>query len=199
MVTMIFAHVLMVSMADTNPAMAPRFLDAQHVLLEARSKLQFASYNLHIWPARLPYSKLRELLRNLDGCTVFQIEQQQTSCIGADYIVSTYASDSRVLWSEAYIEEQVREETASSLTPVSVYQATDHSIHTWVTRDSIRSIYRQALDDAQASNWQIVLHDIYAGSFVLAKENKTESVSIAGWQQDDGRVFITRLSKMIDR
>lgn len=179
----------------------PQFIDSAHVLIEQKSRLQIAGYKVNIWPAKSDFEVLREMLQNLDSCTVFQSELQQISCVSADDIVSVYVSTHGVVWSEAYLTEQERVSDSTWTTKremISVYETNGYSVRTWVERDTINNLYQHKLRAAMNEKWQITISDSYAGSFALAKQNDTEIVSIAGWQQAEGMVFVTETRQYIN-
>lgn len=191
---------MLVGNAQANiTAFEPRFVNKREVMLEQHSSVQVAGFVTNIWPARLPYEKLEQILLQVDGCRLIQTEVKQVSCLGPSFLLSIYQGTDDVFWSEAYLDEQGSSHETPNLklianaVPVSVYMGNGYHVETWIQQDSIANLHQQALASAQGQGWQILLNDVYSGSFVVAKENSSEKVYIAGWQQEHGRIFVTRI------
>ncbi|EGN76429.1 hypothetical protein A28LD_0172 [Idiomarina sp. A28L] len=199
---MVLLYTLLLGGEAANLAVIePRFLNKHHVVLEQHSRVQLASFVTNIWPARMPYAELKQVLQQVEGCTIFQTEAKQVSCVGSNYLLSIYIAAEGMFWSEAYLDEQlpyqkVRDEKGNiNAVPVSIYTGDGYQVESWITQDTVVNLYRQAVASAQGAEWRISLNDLYAGSFVLAKESHAEKVSMAGWLQSDGRVFVTRITE----
>ncbi|RUO21242.1 hypothetical protein CWE08_06580 [Aliidiomarina iranensis] len=147
-----------------------------------------------------------------------EVKRRQISCANEKAILSAYATKYGVFWSEAWLESQKAQfsqgDSDFSNTTVmkngtngrniidrkqtqlvSEYSSGAERVITWISDRSIDDLQQQELRLAQGKGWRITAYDQYTGSFVLAKENHSIQVFISGWEQDDGRIFITEVTQ----
>lgn len=173
----------------------PTYLASSIPIIGAVTETSVLGYRMLAWPVQASLQQLQQNLAVIPNCEPIAITAQN-ACVNEFLLISFQETKNGFIWSEA------APATNHSSSRPTQYQLLFSSLEgmnrstMWKVSRAIADVYRTELHHVSNLGANIVIQDMYTGSFVIEAEATNMRISIMGWRESADSVLVTQVEQL---